>query len=153
MHLTSINPYVASTVGDWENAHGLRPFIPRTCAPLPMTSSRPEELLSCTSSFGMSGVNAHAVFYSVGMNVQRNKAGVAICFCGGACCQCILPFMMTGSWHGLQEMKCSAERGTGPCHVACFWLSVCCPLLASAASCGLAYGLRNLSSLSYGNTR
>lgn len=62
LHLRNMNPYVESTFADWKSFHQLTPVIPRVSAPLPGALG---EQLSGTSSFGMSGVNAHALFAAV----------------------------------------------------------------------------------------
>lgn len=60
MHLRNINPYVETSFSDWKKTHYLTPFVPRVHAPQSIPSSQ----LVGTSSFGMSGVNAHALFSS-----------------------------------------------------------------------------------------
>lgn len=64
MHLRNTNPYVESSFGDWQKAHCLAPRAPRAAGPLPLTAAADPELgpLAGTSSFGMSGVNAHGLF-------------------------------------------------------------------------------------------
>jgi hypothetical protein len=53
---------VESSFGDWQKAHRLAPNATREAAPLPLPSA---QQLAGTSSFGMSGVNAHALFEAV----------------------------------------------------------------------------------------
>ena len=62
LHLRNMNPYVESTFADLKSFHQLIPAIPRASAPLLGALG---EQLSGTSSFGMSGVNAHALFEAV----------------------------------------------------------------------------------------
>ena len=56
MHLRSINPYVASAIGEWGKAHGTAAHIPLQAAPAPSTDSAlpfAGELLFSTAHFGM----------------------------------------------------------------------------------------------------
>ena len=80
MHLRNTNAYVVSALDEWRKAHHLTASVPcaygpRTSGPelcagavssvgqmFPMSSMIPERENAGTSSFGMSGVNAHAVF-------------------------------------------------------------------------------------------
>lgn len=57
LHLRDMNPFVGTTFGDWPRRHGLLASIPRQLAPAPL-----HQPLAGTSAFGMSGVNAHAIF-------------------------------------------------------------------------------------------
>ena len=62
VNLREVNPYVASAVEDWRRRHGLAAALPRQHAPLPAAaagSSGSSPAAAGTSSFGMSGVNAH----------------------------------------------------------------------------------------------
>ena len=54
MHLRSLNPYVAAALTDWVRQRGAAVRAPRQAAPAAGTG-----LLAGSSSFGMSGVNAH----------------------------------------------------------------------------------------------
>ena len=62
--LRDVNPYVNAAFSDWRSRHGLiaapsRQLMPAgTCAP---SGSNQRTALAGTSSFGMSGVNAHAL--------------------------------------------------------------------------------------------
>jgi hypothetical protein len=56
MHLSSMNPYVEAALGDWQKSSGLAAAIPRQQQAAPHAAS-----LAGTSSFGMSGVNAHVI--------------------------------------------------------------------------------------------
>lgn len=51
-----MNPYVAAAITDWQKQHSLRVDLPRQTAP---AAAREATGLHGTSSFGMSGVNAH----------------------------------------------------------------------------------------------
>ena len=57
MHFRHVNPYVQAALSDWASA-GRALHLPRQAAPGPSARRGPAEL-SGTSSFGMSGVNAH----------------------------------------------------------------------------------------------
>lgn len=64
MHLRDVNPYVDTSFADWSKTHKLSVHAPRGTAPLPASSSSNGGFIPLvgTSSFGMSGVNAHALF-------------------------------------------------------------------------------------------
>jgi hypothetical protein len=66
MHLREINPYVTSALGDWTKQRGgahAGATAPRQKAPAPVLLGN-AAMLTGTSSFGMSGVNAHALLSS-----------------------------------------------------------------------------------------
>ena len=65
-HLRNLNPFVASAL---EAAGGAAPGAPRTTVMAPSSSSA---AAAATSSFGMSGVNAHAV-----MRTERCESAAA----------------------------------------------------------------------------
>lgn len=56
LNLRNANPYVASALADWSKRGGLTSNIPRTSAG---ASDFSEQSAAGTSSFGMSGTNAH----------------------------------------------------------------------------------------------
>ena len=69
-----MNPYVESTFADWVKGHRLAPNASRETAPLPLPAV---QQLAGTSSFGMSGVNAHALFEAAPATDQDHGAGLA----------------------------------------------------------------------------
>lgn len=62
MHLRNINPYVAAALGDWTKSDPAAAAVPRQMQALPQSSS--SQSFMGSSSFGMSGVNAHAIVQS-----------------------------------------------------------------------------------------
>ena len=54
LHLAKMNSYVEAAVGDWARVHSLAGMAPRSRKP-----GCPAGQAAGTSSFGMSGVNAH----------------------------------------------------------------------------------------------
>ena len=71
MHLRNVNQYVAAALGDWGASRRKAVQIPRQAAP---TLLGQEGLLSGSSSFGMSGVNAHML---VGKQPQASTSARA----------------------------------------------------------------------------
>jgi acyl transferase domain-containing protein/NADPH:quinone reductase-like Zn-dependent oxidoreductase/acyl carrier protein/NAD(P)-dependent dehydrogenase (short-subunit alcohol dehydrogenase family) len=63
MHLRNTNPYVESSFADWKKSNNLVAQPSRSTAPLPLlhTVGAERQQLVGTSSFGMSGVNSHAL--------------------------------------------------------------------------------------------
>ena len=57
MHLRNMNPYVEAALGDWHRSLRFAAGLPRQTAP----AIRDDATFAGCSSFGMSGVNAHAV--------------------------------------------------------------------------------------------
>jgi hypothetical protein len=72
VNLRSMNPYVEGTLGDWKGGKGRGAVIQRLNAPISWASETP---IASTSSFGMSGVNAHALIKLAGDTqlTVRNK--------------------------------------------------------------------------------
>ena len=73
MHLREMNPYVTSALADWtkkRGGFGAGAAAPRQRAPAPVLSGD-SSMLTGTSSFGMSGVNAHAIFASAAAVVEK----------------------------------------------------------------------------------
>ena len=56
MPLRSLNPYVSTALAEWGRTPGLQPAVPRQTAPASQWKPR---AAAGTSSFGMSGTNAH----------------------------------------------------------------------------------------------
>lgn len=61
MHLRSMNPYVTAALGDWSKLARLQSRIPLQAAGGNLTARGGAATVAGTSSFGMSGVNAHAL--------------------------------------------------------------------------------------------
>ena len=57
--LREVNPYVAAALGDWHSRHSLPAVLPRQQAPMAAAAAAARRATSGTSSFGMTGVNAH----------------------------------------------------------------------------------------------
>lgn len=77
MHLRDINPYVTSALADWTRQRGGRnagAAAPRQRGPAPILAGR-SSMLTGTSSFGMSGVNAHAIFASAAATSRQTTSG------------------------------------------------------------------------------
>ena len=70
MHLRNMNPYVEAALGDWQNHSHIAATVPRQ-----KQGGDEAALLAGTSSFGMSGVNAHVTVGSVGVASQHAHAG------------------------------------------------------------------------------
>lgn len=62
MNLRSLNPFVASSFVDWNKKNSLQAHAPRVRGPLPGFKTTTKSECSGASSFGMSGVNAYAIF-------------------------------------------------------------------------------------------
>ena len=56
MPLRTLNPYVSTALGEWTRTPGLQPSVPRQAAP---AAQWKPGAAAGTSSFGMSGTNAH----------------------------------------------------------------------------------------------
>jgi acyl transferase domain-containing protein len=61
MHCRNLNPYVASSLQEWTTTANVVPRVPVELAPTTLA----RVATSGTSSFGMSGVNAHFITSSV----------------------------------------------------------------------------------------
>eukprot|EP00951_Prasinocladus_malaysianus_P017343 scaffold136522_cov47-Prasinocladus_malaysianus.AAC.1 len=64
MHLRTPNPHVTAAWKDWVSKNDLWPWAPRQCGAGAMAESR--SIVGSTSSFGISGVNAHCCIRVVG---------------------------------------------------------------------------------------
>lgn len=76
VNLRELNPYVASAVEDWRRRHALLAALPRQQAPMPAAAAGSAARVAGTSSFGMSGVNAHMLL-SAGAREGSSAAGAA----------------------------------------------------------------------------
>lgn len=77
MHLRSPNPYVEAAMNDWRMQHQLSSELPRSKLSLKSSTGREGDIdsdidISGTSSFGMSGINAHMLLCA-----GANKAKVS----------------------------------------------------------------------------
>jgi acyl transferase domain-containing protein len=62
LHCRSLNHYVASALADWQRGASVGGAITRTTAQMPSpVDFRDATLVAGSSSFGMSGVNAHVL--------------------------------------------------------------------------------------------
>lgn len=76
MHLRDINTYVSAAINDWRKNSDLRARMPRQPSSGLLSSSGSAGSLSAimgTSSFGMSGVNAHALLSHPGSGHIHHK--------------------------------------------------------------------------------
>lgn len=60
LNLRSINPYVSMAVADWQKVRGPKALLPRQLGANAANRSKYSKVAGA-SSFGMSGVNAHAI--------------------------------------------------------------------------------------------
>ena len=88
-HLRTINPYVAAALSDWRRHSGLRASVPLQTGPAVAAASATEGLaVAGTSSFGMSGVNAHALVASASTAQLPSIAAHKVRFPLPCCSQC-----------------------------------------------------------------
>jgi 3-oxoacyl-(acyl-carrier-protein) synthase len=71
MHLRDINSYVAASLDDGRSQAGFSFAVPRQAAPRAGHAGA----LAATSSFGMSGINAHLILGQANMRTQKASAG------------------------------------------------------------------------------
>ncbi len=110
--LRELNPYVASAVKDWRSRQGLAAALPRQLRPMPAAPG-PAGQLAGTSSFGMSGVNAHLL-----LGPEVVGAPMAVDAVAGA----VLPWQRQRHWPAPAPLAlllhCSAllsgGKGTAP---------------------------------------
>eukprot|EP00951_Prasinocladus_malaysianus_P020204 scaffold165037_cov48-Prasinocladus_malaysianus.AAC.1 len=76
MHLRTPNPHVTAAWQDWVSKGNLHPWVPRECGAGSMTGF--QSVVGSTSSFGISGVNAHCCIQGVGKHLATS--------CGPATC-------------------------------------------------------------------
>lgn len=73
MHNRNLNPYVASAFAEWLSVkQNVLPSVPKECA---AWAAAPGKLAAC-GSFGMSGVNAHALISTPHSYVVAHKLPV-----------------------------------------------------------------------------
>ena len=92
LHLRALNPYVEASLSDWGRSQGgigarmLRQLAP-TVLHSPVTGPGGQQQLAGTSSFGMSGVNAHKVVGQAVTSPPPAPAQVSVVgFCAAAAC-------------------------------------------------------------------
>ena len=74
INLRELNPYVSTALGDWSSRQGLAPAPSRQLGALAQLSRAARgdmAVLAGTSSFGMSGVNAHALLSAADLALQQ----------------------------------------------------------------------------------
>ena len=83
MHLRNTNQYVAAALSDWSRLNGTPASLPRQAAPAVAVPAA--AVLSGTSSFGMSGVNAHMLVGQLASSTQLGGFTYQV----GAISQCL----------------------------------------------------------------
>ena len=86
-HLRSLNPYVMAALIEWRQRHGTQAFVPlQNATGIFSASSSGDGPIASASSFGMSGVNAHALIKQTPNNMAIECTGKTIeVFVSGHC--------------------------------------------------------------------
>ena len=99
-HLRTLNPYVAAATSDWRRRCGLVAAIPMQGGPgggAAESEAGGRCALAGTSSFGMSGVNAHALLAAPASQQPASPAGPKVCPpCNQSTCACVLSVARPG---------------------------------------------------------
>ena len=78
-HLRIINPYVMAALIEWRQRHGIQAFVPmQNATGIFSASSFDNGAIASASSFGMSGVNAHALIKQSSNNMAIECMGKRI---------------------------------------------------------------------------
>lgn len=127
MHLCALNPYVTAALGGWAR-HGpqtLTAALPRLLCP-----GRPSPGLCGTSSFGMSGVNAHALLAAPTLGQPRSSAAQGL--------SPVLTWRRARFWpHALAHAALAAAAAAATASTV-FAMDLRAPALAFLGDCRLA---------------
>ena len=81
-HLRNLNPYAEAALGDWQRKSWVQGQLPRQCSA--DSSGSTHDQAAGTSSFGMSGVNAHLLL-TAAASASGSRLGPAKVRLGGSC--------------------------------------------------------------------